>query len=167
MMAEFCYMKFTGFSLLEILVVILMTSILSVGGISSWRDLRDRNELLTVTLALTSFLNEVKSDANRHNDNLTVYVIRSHSLPWCIAVSRHHRPADCQTKLRFIPDHKQVDLIGLTTDSALIFYGRHNSATPTSIRLSNRIGNSQIIISMPGRIRYCSYQTYLSGFSPC
>ncbi|WP_392559498.1 prepilin-type N-terminal cleavage/methylation domain-containing protein [Orbus mooreae] len=161
-------MNSSAFSLLELLIVIAICSILATIGLASWRDLQDRNELSVVTLGVLQFLNEVKLVANHYNHNQSVYFVKKSHQEWCIVASEADLSAsDCEYRLRFVVQNKHVELTGLSTNAQLIFYGRRNTAKAVTIKLKNRVGESRIIISVPGRIRYCSYQTYLSGFTPC
>lgn len=160
-------MNSSGFSLLELLFVVTICSILATLGLSSWRDLQDRNELATGTLGVLQFLTEVKFDANLYNYNQNIYFIKSVSEDWCIVATSNSEPDDCNGYLRFIFNYKNIELIGLKPNAMITFYGRRNMAKATTIRFKNRIGESRIIISVQGRIRYCSYRTYLAGFPLC
>lgn len=160
-------MNSMGFSLLELLVVIVIGAIIASIGIGGWQDIRLRNELSNTTLQLIRFFNEIKVDANSHNINHTIHLINSFPSSWCLAVTPIARPTDCQTSFRFIPNTQNIDILGLKIDSTLAFYGRRSTAQSGTVRLKNAIGESRIIISTRGRIRYCSYQTYLAGFPKC
>lgn len=157
-----------AFSLLELLIVIAISSILATIGIASWQDLQDRNELSGVTFGILQFLNEVKMEANHHNDNQSIYFVKLNNQEWCLVANKESLPQDdCNAYHRFISTYKNIQLSGLKNDSPLIFYGRNNTAKAGTIRLNNRIGETQIIISVPGRVRSCSYRTYLAGFRAC
>jgi len=160
-------MNSSGFSLLELLIVIIITAILALVGTSSWRDLQARSELSSITHGMIQFLVEVKTDADFYNYNQSIYILKQSEHEWCLVANEKSKPVSCQMKFSFIIKNKFIDLIGLTTDPALIFYGRRSAAKAATIRLKNRIGESRIIISVPGRIRYCSYNTYLTGFHQC
>lgn len=159
-------MNLDGFSLLELLIVMIITTILSSIGISSWRDMQNRNQLSVVTQGVIEFLNKIRLDANFYNENYHIYFIQQDAENWCLATNNLVLNP-CQTTLSFIPKYKQIKLIGLSAQPAIIFYGRRSTAKAVTIRLQNRIGESRIIISVPGRIRYCSYRTYLTGFAKC
>ncbi|WP_392562756.1 prepilin-type N-terminal cleavage/methylation domain-containing protein [Orbus sturtevantii] len=160
-------MNSSGFSLLELLIVIIIMSIVAVVGVGSWRDLQARSELSSVTRGVMQFLNAVKIDANLYNYNQSIYLLKKSEYDWCLVASEKNKPASCQTKFNFIPKTGFIELGGLKADAPLVFYGRRNSAKAATIRLKNKIGESRIIISLPGRIRYCSYDTYLAGFHQC
>ncbi|WP_392560302.1 prepilin-type N-terminal cleavage/methylation domain-containing protein [Orbus mooreae] len=153
-----------GFSLLELLIVIAISAILASIGVSSWRDIQLRSELSGTTFELIAFLNEVKVNANIHNINHFVYLLQNGASNWCLAVTLKNKPTDCQTKFQFISTNN-IEISGLTTQSTLIFYGQRSMAQATTIRLKNSIGESRIIVSNKGRVRYCSYNTYLTSVS--
>lgn len=156
-----------GFSLLEILIVMIISAVLVSVGIASWRDMQDRHELSSVTLGILQFLNEAKIDANTYNYNQNIHFIKQNDQEWCMVAREDEVNAECVGFFQFINTNKQVELIGFSNNPLLIFYGRRNTAKAVTIRLKNRIGESRIIISVPGRIRYCSYRTYLAGFIQC
>lgn len=160
-------MHSSGFSLFELLIVMIITAVLALIGASSWRDFQARSELSSITRELIQFLIEVKADADSYNYNQNIYVLRKADHDWCLVASNKAKPINCQMKFSFTAKSKLIELAGLTVDSALVFYGRRSAAKAATIRLKNRIGESRIIISVPGRIRYCSYYTYLVGFHPC
>lgn len=153
-----------GFSLLELLVVICISAILATVGISHWRDLKLRNELMTTTKQLAYFLNEVQVDAYIRNRNYNLYFFRS---PWCLTVTQGERPLLCEGRFRFIKPDNTIVIDGFTEKTSFSFWGRRNFAQNTSFQLKNKIGTSKVIISRRGRIRICSSNSYLAGIPAC
>lgn len=160
-------MDSSGFSLLELLMVIFISTMLVVYGINSWNDTKYRTELVNTTYELMAFLNEVKLDADIHNINYSIYLFQNNITNWCLAVSSEERPMSCQTKYTFVPRANQISINEFTLLPILTFYGRRSKAQATTIYLKNQIGESRIIVSSQGRIRYCSYHTYLAGLPRC
>ncbi|XKM12602.1 prepilin-type N-terminal cleavage/methylation domain-containing protein [Orbaceae bacterium ac157xtp] len=159
-------MNSKGFSLLELLVVILITAILASIGISNWNDIKQRNELTDITMNLIRFLNEVKTEANLTNSNLSLFLVTKADNEWCIAVTNKEIPTDCLTKFHFY-GNKKITINGLTNATKISFYGRRNNAESGTIELTNSIGTTKIIVSTRERIRYCSNNVFLAGFVEC
>lgn len=156
-----------GFSLFELLIAITISAILTFSGVRGWRDYHLRNELSNTTFELIAFFNEVKMDANLHNINHSIHLFETNKTNWCLAVTPKDRPDTCQTKFHFSSSTTNVEIVGFSSKATFIFYGRRSMAQSMTIRLKNSIGESRIIISARGRIRYCSYQTFLAGYPLC
>lgn len=155
----------TGFSLLEVLVIICISTILATIGMQQWRSLQLRNELITSTQQLAYFLNEVQVIAYTHNETYNLYLFSS---PWCLTITKGDRPSSCyQGELQFINSNNSVVISGFTDKKTISFWGRRNMAQTTSFQLQNSIGISKVFVSFRGRIRFCSHNNYLAGLPPC
>lgn len=161
-------MKSAGFSLLELLIVIMIIGILSLMGVNSWRELKLRSELSVVTLNVVQFLNDVKTNANFYNYTQYLFIVKLNKDQWCLVASLNEQiPNQCDYQFNFKPEYSTVEIIGSYNRVLGSFYGRRSTAKAVTIKLKNPIGESRIIISVPGRIRYCSYHTYLAGLPKC
>ena len=158
-------MQNSGFSLLELLLVICITSILASIGIQNWRDLQLRNELLTTTKQLAYFLEEAQAKAYNTNENYHVHYFFQ---PWCLSISKGEKTATCKEGTAyFMKPNNSVELSDLTDKKTISFWGRKNMAQTSTIELHNAIGTTQIIISYRGRIRFCKKNSYLPGLPQC
>lgn len=158
-------MQSAGFSLIEVLVFICITTILATIGIQQWKSLQLRNELILTTQQLAYFLNEVQVMAYTHNDTYNLYHFSS---PWCLAVTKEERPNNCeQGLLKFNKPYASVVINGLTDKKTISFWGRRNMAQTMSFRLKNDMGMTKVIISFRGRIRFCSQNNFLAGLPQC
>ena len=160
-------MQQKGFSLIELLIAMMIIALLATIGMNGWQDFKARNELANTSRQLLAFLNEVKIYANTYNQNQAIHLFNLPNNQWCLAVTPETRPLACDTPFHFVPQSQHVYIAGLTDKTMLSFYGRRSTAQSGTLRLSNDIGESRIIISTRGRIRFCSYRTYLSGFIEC
>lgn len=154
-----------GFSLLELLIIIGISSILATVGVHHWKVIERRNELVSTTQQLANFLKEVQVKAYTENQNYKLFVFSS---PWCLTITSEERPASCkQGELQFIKPNNSVEISGLTEKKLIYFWGRRNMAQSFSLELSNEIGKSKVIISYRGRIRFCLLNGYLPSLPPC
>lgn len=159
---------YCGFSLLELLVVIAIIAIVSSVSLHSWQTVQQRLQLSSATQQLLAFLNQVQAEANWRNKTNTLHLFTQTAYsPWCIAVTTEVRPNTCDTPLRFLQPDSSINISGLTALSTLAFYGRRDMAQTGTIRLANQIGQTRVIVSTRGRIRYCSYNLYLNGIPKC
>lgn len=158
-------MQASGYSLLEILVIICIGAILVSVGIPHWKTLQLREELVSTTKQLAYFLNEVQIKANTYNDTYHFYLFSS---PWCLVASKQEDSSSClEEELKFIKPENSVEISGLTDKKTISFWGRRNMAQTGSLILRNQIGETKVLISFRGRIRFCYETGYLSGLPPC
>ncbi|MDF7670196.1 prepilin-type N-terminal cleavage/methylation domain-containing protein [Orbaceae bacterium ESL0721] len=154
----------SGFSLLELMVIIAICAILAVFTTTQWQAVKRRNELVTTTEQLAYFLNEAQVDAYLYNRTYHLYL---YSSPWCLAIIEGERSPTCQGRFRFTPPHKSVTISGLTEKKVISFWGKNNQSQTASLQLKNSAGTSKILISLRGRIRICSFNSALTGMQPC
>ena len=160
-------MQQKGFSLFELLIVVVISSVMFTVAIVNWREFQLRGELTNTTLALVTFLNQVKSNANFQNRNNAIYIIKEEDQPWRLIVIDNEQNDHDQIFFQFINPNNQVEILNKNNDLLSIFHGRRCMAQPETIKLKNDIGESRIIISTRGRIRYCAYSMQLAGFPKC
>lgn len=143
-----------GFSLIEMMVVIVIIAILSCGGIYSFQQWQQHQQLWQTTHQLSQFLHHLRSDANGYNrDHLLIFYQRHDR--WCL-VSQNDLGKPCMeaSQWQFIPRFSDVSLVNIT--QGLGFYGVMNTARPGHILLSNAVGKRKVVVSDWGRIRICS-----------
>lgn len=144
-----------GFSLIEMVVVIMMIAILSAGGLYGFQQWQRHQRLWQTTHQLSQFLHALRSDANWHNRD---HVLTLWQQPdrWCLTSQQYAgKPCSAANQWQFIPRFKDVSMVEMT--QGLGFYGVMNTAKPGHIILSSAAGQRKIIVSVWGRIRTCSF----------
>ncbi|WP_085247509.1 prepilin-type N-terminal cleavage/methylation domain-containing protein [Gilliamella mensalis] len=154
-----------GFSLLELLIAICISAILTTIGIAHWKEQQRRNELADTTKQLAYFLYEVQIKASSKNEN---YIIHQFTSPWCIAITHNEKPTLCSAGiLYFMKPDNSVEISELTNNKTAFILGRRNMAQTISFQLKNQIGTSRVFVSWLGRIRFCAQNSYITGLPPC
>ena len=143
-----------GFSLPEIMVILMIISMLSTGGIAGFQRFQQHQQLWQTTHQLTQFLYQLRSDANTYNrDHLLVFYPQRQG--GCFASqSLAARPCDGNHPWQFRPDGKGISVEEITP--GLGFYGLMNTARPGHIIVRNAAGIRKVIVSVWGRIRHCA-----------
>jgi len=95
-------MQQKGFSLFELLIVVVISSVMFTVAIVNWREFQLRSELTNTTLALVTFLNQVKSNANFQNRNNAIYIIKEEDQPWRLIVIDNEQNDHDQIFFQFI-----------------------------------------------------------------
>ncbi|MCD1125111.1 prepilin-type N-terminal cleavage/methylation domain-containing protein [Jinshanibacter sp. LJY008] len=162
-----------GMTLIEILLVITITAILSLTGISGWQNYRQRAALEQSSAGLLAFLTRVQATANWRNQTYLLQVGKL-GTRGCIAASQTKRDGECDSDsgLRFVLPESTIGLEVSHSDIGFGFYGIRNTAGTGHIVVSNQAGRVKVILSAKGRLRRCSesingQQPYLPGITPC
>jgi prepilin peptidase dependent protein A len=142
-----------GFSLIEMLVVIVIVAMLSAGGVYGWQQWQQQQRLWITTQQIRNLLEQLRSDANWHNRDHLLMVNRT-GKTWCLA-SKLLEANLCHSdgRWRLLQPFADVDITGATPN--LGFYGQRNTAWPGHIDLQSGAGKWRVIISAQGRIRVC------------
>lgn len=143
-----------GFSLPEIMIVLLITSTLSAGGLAGWQRWQQHQRLWEATHQLSQFLHLLRSDANTHNrDHILIFWPQPQG--GCFtSQGQSERPCDGSHSWQFIPGSRGISVVEMTP--GLGFYGLMNTAKPGHITLRNAAGMRKVIVSAWGRIRHCA-----------
>lgn len=141
-----------GFTLAELLLVMVIAGILSAFATQGWHRWQQRQQLRDTALHLQHFLLRVRAQANAQNRDLVLW--HRPTQPWCIGVAAPPQNG-CSTasRLHFIAPYADITLHALRGEPG--FYGRRNVAKAGSIELRNRAGKIRVIISSRARIRLC------------
>jgi len=142
-----------GFTLPELLVVMVIAGILSLGALHGWQRWQQRQQLRDTAQQLQGFLLRLRAQAFRQNRDLILWSRADH--PWCIG-GGSPSPDACQAgkRLHFVAPYPEVILYEIRGEPG--FYGRRNVARAGSIELGNEAGRLRLIISARARIRFCS-----------
>lgn len=142
-----------GFSLTEVLLVMMIIVTLSVSGLYGWQQWQQQQRLRLTLQQIRNYLEQLRADANWHNKDRLLSLQRSGS-GWCLTY-QHDSPRPCYRsgQWRLAQPFADVEIIEMT--AGLGFYGLRNTAWPGHITLRNPGGEWQVIVSQWGRIRAC------------
>lgn len=145
-----------GFSLIELLTVLLIISLLTAVGSVSLSRWQQRQQVRITAGQLQHFLIKVRQQANWNNQTLSLWT-RTEGDGWCIGASgegEHDRRCNAKNNpLVWQPAYPQVVLKQLIGQP--LFWGEHDTARAGSIEITNGAVSWRIIISTYGRIRCC------------
>ncbi len=141
-----------GFTLPELLVVMVIAGILSVGTLQGWQRWQQYQQLRESVVQLQGFLLRLRAHANWHNRDLSLWLEPGKN--GCLGAGP--KPAEgCALASRWIftPPHQDVRVVSINGDPG--FYGRRDVARPGSVDIESEAGRWRLIISARARIRAC------------
>jgi len=153
--------KQRGFSLIEMMVVMVIVAMLSAGGLFGWQQWQQQQRLRITTQQIRNLLEQLRSDANWHNRDHLISV-KYAGKTWCLS-SKLVEENQCHSdgRWRLSQYFSDVDITGIT--AGLGFYGLKNTAWPGHITLQSPAGKWRVVLSAQGRIRVCE----MSGSDKC
>ncbi|OON39648.1 hypothetical protein BTJ39_13020 [Izhakiella australiensis] len=138
-----------GFTLLEMIIVMLISSLLAVGTVQGWQRWQQQWHLQDSASQLRQFLLGLRSAASWHNSN---WLIRGRTgADWCL---EGIEDSDLVAEQRLCAPWQDVHLQATTADVG--FYGRRDVARPGSFILQNAAGSMRVVVASRGRIRICA-----------
>lgn len=141
-----------GFTLPELLIVMVIAGILSLGAMHSWQRWQQHQQLRDSVQQLQGFLTRLRAHANWHNSDFTLWFIPGGN--GCIGVgTQPSQGCALPSRWWFTPPHNGVRITGLVGEPG--FYGRRDVARPGSINMESEAGQWRLIISARARIRAC------------
>lgn len=141
----------TGFSLLELLLVLALISVLSLTGGRTLYWLQDRWALWQTSQQLTQFLSHLRSEANGRNCHAILQLVQDMQGDYIMTCSTLNKTCYPQSSRQFRPLYNGVVIEQMT--EGLGFYGEINAARNGTIWLKNAAGRYKIMLSVWGRIR--------------
>ncbi|MEG1689348.1 MAG: prepilin-type N-terminal cleavage/methylation domain-containing protein [Hafnia sp.] len=132
--------RMSGFTLLEMMVVMLLVSSMAAYGLHGFKQQRMALQLEQTSLQLLAFLQQIQQRA--------------------FAVSVQN------TARRFTPSTPDIAIASQMSKSAG-FYGIRNNAMAGHIELSSEAGTVSAIWSAQGRLRLCAQPKRLLGIPSC
>lgn len=140
----------SGFTLLELLVVMVIATTLILGGVMGWRHWQQQQRLNASARQIQLFLLRLRNDANGHNQQILLWQISGQ--PWCLGGGPK---TTCGHKQRrtLTASWEEIGLLSVT--EGMGFYGRRNVAKPGRIVIASEAGERHIIVSSRARVRIC------------
>jgi prepilin peptidase dependent protein A len=145
--------KQSGFSLIEMMVVMVIVAMLSAGGVYGWQQWQQQQRLRITTQQIRHLLEQLRGDANWNNRDHLLAVKRS-GKSWCLG-SKLIAEGGCNASHRWSLLQPFADVDITDTTSGMGFYGLKNTAWPGHITLQSSAGKWLVILSTQGRIRVC------------
>lgn len=153
--------KQQGFSLIEIMVVLVIIATLSGSGLYAWQRWQTQQRLWQTTQQLRQFLTLLRNDANSFNREHRLQLRRSGERGCLTSAQAGTLDCSATSAWQFMPAWPDVHIVDMT--DGLAFFGLRGTAWPGNIRLCNAAGEWQIIVSVWGRIRL----TEVAGGGTC
>nr|WP_024965596.1 prepilin-type N-terminal cleavage/methylation domain-containing protein [Pantoea sp. IMH] len=143
--------KMQGFTLVELLIVMVIAGILSVSAVSGWQRWQQQQRLNDVARQVQLFLLRLRSEANWHNVPRLLWLRTDAG--GCLGSGPVDRGCDRRNRLSFRVPEGGITLRSLTPDTG--FYGRRSVAKPGRVVITGVAGERHIVISSRGRVRIC------------
>lgn len=141
----------SGFTLLEMVVVIALVAVLSMGSWQGWQRWQQLQQLNDSARQVQRLLIRIRTDAWWHNTDRSVWLMSGD--PWCMGSGTVVKNCDAPARLQLLAPWPDVSVSALTSE--MRFYGRKNTARPGSIVIVSPSGERRIIVSSRGRVRIC------------
>ncbi|WP_158783992.1 prepilin peptidase-dependent protein [Pantoea sp. BAV 3049] len=139
-----------GFTLLELLVVMIIASTLTLTALVGWQNWQQQQRLNASARQLQHFLLRLRNEANWHNRQQLLWQRSGNN--WCVGSGPLQ--LTCQRQRRvFVAPWPEITLRSVT--EGMGFYGRRNVAKPGRIVIANAAGERHIIVSSRARVRIC------------
>lgn len=142
----------SGFTLLEMMVVVTLVSLLSLGGWHGWNSFQQRQQLNDSALQIQRLLQRLRSDANWHNRTRLLWL--KPGAGWCLGAGEDAQPCSTPGPLHLRAPYPGIVVQTLT--DGMGFYGKKNAARPGRIVIAGEAGERRIIVSARGRVRICA-----------
>ncbi|MGO1247010.1 MAG: GspH/FimT family pseudopilin [Oceanisphaera sp.] len=161
-----------GFTLIELIIGIAMVAILLSLAVPSLQRLAQQHRVRSAGMALYSDLQLARSEAIKHNYDITVCFSGSGTAVWRYHINVLDQPSDCSSSvlhdIRLIDNSDDLSLVLSTsyTDAYLIFKPRRNTLFAGNVTLSQNGHSITVRTWNNGIIRTCS-SSQLPGVPTC
>lgn len=149
--------RMSGFTLLEMMVVMLLVSSMALYSLHGFKQQRMALQLEQAGQVLLTFLQQAQRRAFAENSTVQ------------IEVNAEQRSVGIQNTSRmyvYVPSSSDITVVSQLTKNAG-FYGVRNNALAGHVDLSNSAGTVSVIWSAQGRLRLCAQPQRLLGIPPC
>lgn len=143
-----------GFTLVELMLVLLLTALLAASGRWMWRDSRQRLQLTETATQLQLFLIGVREYANNRNWDLPLRVMTTDS-GWCVDARPEPVSDPCDRRGRLVWQAPYADIRLISVNGEPGFFGRRNLARGGNIAFGPAQLPWRVVISSRARVRIC------------
>lgn len=143
-----------GFSLMEVMLVMMIVAALAVGGVQSWHGWQQKQRLWITVQQVRLLFEQLRSEANWKNRDNLLSLSRSGSRWYLGRLNPADKPYEGSSALQLAQPFAEVDIVDITP--GLGFYGQRNTAWPGHVTLKSPAGEWRVILSAWGRIRTCN-----------
>ncbi|MEM6162140.1 prepilin-type N-terminal cleavage/methylation domain-containing protein [Erwinia sp. P6884] len=143
--------KMQGFTLGEVLIVMVIAGILSASAVSGWQRWQQQQRLNDTARQVQLFLMRLRSEANWHNVPRLLWLLPGGA--GCLGSGPVAQVCDPKNRLAFRGPGGGIQLLSLTPETG--FYGRRSVAKPGRVIIAGQVGERHILISSRGRVRIC------------
>lgn len=117
-----------GFSLIEMMIVMLVIAILSSGVIYGFQQWQHHQRLWQTTHQLSQFLHHLRHDANEFNRDHVLTLWQRHD-QWCLTTQLYtDKPCVTTSQWQFIPRFKDVSISEITPRTGFLWRDEYRKA---------------------------------------
>jgi type IV fimbrial biogenesis protein FimT len=168
--------KNSGFTLLEIIIVIAIIGIISALAVPSYRDMIERNRLKQVAEALKSDLQFARTEAIKRSQNSVISRSPGTAGGWCYGLNVGANctcttPGSCAIKTISGSEFSSAVNMDAATGNNSTFDSRRGTIGADSVTFSTSHYAAKVVFSDVGRVRICTPsifgKTGISGYPAC
>ena len=155
----------SGFTLVELMIVITIIGILAAIAVPSFSDMIERNRLKEAVESLKSDLMFARTEAIKRSANINVTIVGTSS--WCYGINDDNTACACGTAgdcgIKAV-DGGQFQGTAIEVDDT-IFDFRRGTASAMGSTISTSNFSARVRVSNTGRVTVCSAN--LGGYDAC
>lgn len=181
-----------GFTLLELMIVMVIVAIGVALAVPSYRDVIERRETTSQAEQLSAFIAYAQSEAVKSNEMISVQLMHTNANDWCIGASEGDSGCDCTetlstatgfcslngvAKIMSSATQTTSSMLSHTTDTTLVFDPVRGTMISSdlgtthgfTLQSDNTHWALQVDIGVTGRIRICNPDSdkAVPGFKSC
>lgn len=171
-------LKNTGFTLLEVMIVVAIIGILAAIAVPSFQDMIERNRLKQVAEALKSDLQFARTEAIKRSMDIVVSRTTGNAGAWCYGLALNKASCDCTETDTADADYCDIKNVSGTNfsftnmDSASgnsTFGFRRGTIGANGVTFSTANYRARVIFSNVGRVKICTPagSTGISDYPGC